>query len=298
MTVITPVISRYLCLLIFSCYGQWVWAAVDIPGSKDVVELPRYPLSVIVKYDVQITPEYNLALGRIKKINGVVTPDKHMSLAGKLTRITYQIPAGHQTDEVMRFLQPYIQKNAEVLFACDARDCGSSNDWANQQFGIATLYGLDREQAYMALKFNDASYAAIYLVQRGNRKVYLQVDLIQSKVRQDIETSELISQQWQRGERVYLPAEGWSEKDLEALVIAAKQALSNRPFSKIWLVGHAGGQNPFLILINNGERYVRELKNELVSRGIAENRIHTFAVGPLAPAHADVPEERIEILVE
>ncbi|MCP6391037.1 DUF4892 domain-containing protein, partial [Klebsiella pneumoniae] len=70
------------------------------------------------------------------------------------------------------------KQDAQLLFWCQARDCGESSLWANEVFGNAKLYGADDQQAYLLLRLaapeND-TLVALYSITRGNRRAYLHV---------------------------------------------------------------------------------------------------------------------------
>src|SRR5690606_30975595 len=67
------------------------------------------------------------------------------------------------------------------------RNCGSSNSWANDQFQIKQLYGLDQDQYYGIFELVDdqdqLNYFALYTVRRGNQRVYAHLELLQTEAR-------------------------------------------------------------------------------------------------------------------
>lgn len=278
-------------------------AAVDIPGSQDLGVFDRYTLSTIVEYETTSVPEYALAVGKLKKVNGVTSPEEQRYLSGQLTKVTYQIPSGHNTKEVAAFVQSMLDKRqAEVFFQCTARNCGSSNDWANRVFGVQKLNGLTGKQYYWAAALqgdNGASNTlAIYLTQRGNRQVYLHIEAVQNQSSEGALTADGMLERWQTGGRVFLLSASLTEESVEELAQAMQEIFDQRPFSKVWLVGHQGGTLPFLVLLKNSEQTAVDLRQQLIDLGLPENRIYAQGVGPLAPASASVPKNRIEILVE
>ncbi len=274
-------------------------AAVDIPGADDLSQFDRYPLSSIVEYQADTTPEYALALGIIKKVNGVAAPEKQRYLTGDLTKITYQIPSGHSTNEVAAFVQKELAKRqADILYQCEARSCGSSNDWANIVFGIPKLYGLTGEQYYWAATLGNNLNMAIYLTQRGNRQVFLHIEALQSQPSASGFTVNNVMEKWQKGQRVYVASTELSADVIDVVAQAVQQIMDERPFSKVWFVGHQGGTSPFLILLSDSERHAEQLRQTLVDLGLPQNRLKARGLGPLAPAYDNVPEQRIEILVE
>ena len=78
-------------------------AVDDLPGSADLAQITRYPNSWIVDFSQQQVPEYRLATGSMKKINGVVAPESQRYVAGQLTRITYRMPSGHSSADVFEY---------------------------------------------------------------------------------------------------------------------------------------------------------------------------------------------------
>ncbi len=294
-------LPRLLMLLV--CLNVGVsQASVDVSGSEDIAELKRYPNSWIAEYSRALVPEYRLALGTMKKVNAVVAPEAVEYIAGELTRITYRIPSGRSSEEAFSWFQRQLESLPhEKLYSCDGRRCGSSNQWANSQFGIARLYGVDREQHYLALRLKQAEepVIAMYSVRRGNRRVYMHLDIIRTKASAGLLTADELRFRLQRGERVSVSDRDWSEEELSSMASAIGSLLVERPSSDIWLVGHQSRRGPYVRLQNDARALAELLKVSLVGLGIDESRLRTFGVGPLAPAYDPaVPENRIELLVE
>ena len=281
-------------------------ASVDVSGSADTDVLKRYPLSYIDQYNQSLVPEYRLALGIMKKVNGVISPEKAEYIDGQLTRITYRIPSGHSSKAVFEYFRRQLESIPhEVLFSCEGRRCGSSSEWANSQFGIAKLYGVDREQYYQATKLTlpEDVYVVLYGVRRGNKRVYLHLDVIRSAADvdsgEDVLAAATVIRGLQQGDRVAVQDKGWKASELTVLANAISSLLSERPLSDIWLIGHQEKSGPFERLRNDARIYAENLKKELVDLGVPEARLRTFGVGPLAPAYSsEVPDNRIEIMAE
>src|SRR5690606_42021792 len=65
---------------------------------------------------------------------------------------------------------------------CSSRDCGRSSEWATDVFGIANLYGVEREQNYLAARLvadDKQHYVALYTIMRGNQRVYAHLHVIE-----------------------------------------------------------------------------------------------------------------------
>ena len=93
--------------------------------------------------------------------------------------------AGARMREALRAL------GDDVLFRCSGRDCGRSNDWANQVFGQATLYGPDRNQRYVARQWQD-QLVSLYVIERGNKRVYAHLQFLAPQGQLGIEPNVLL----------------------------------------------------------------------------------------------------------
>ena len=288
--------------LYFLTYSNLINAANDVAGSEDIKELKRYPLSYIVEYDQRLAPEYRLALGTMKKVNGVLAPEKAEFIEGQLTRVTYRIPTGHQSAEVFRYFSDQLEgRSHKILFDCQGRKCGSSNAWANSQFGISKLYGIDREQSYRVVRLEEDAPVTLvlYAVRRGNKRVYMHIDVIREKSAVNLQSADQMLSRLLNGKRMAIAAQGWSASILDNTTTAIQGLLQQRPLSTIWLVGHLAQEGPVVRLQNDARIALNQLKEKLVARGIDEHRLKIFSVGPLAPAYDEsVPDSRIELVVE
>jgi hypothetical protein len=132
--------------------------------------------------DQEVT-HYDFVLGAVERTGGAMRAKRSVRLAGHVDRLTFEIPDGISTDEVAEHYRVQLaEQNYRVLFECRARECGKSTVWANSVFGLAMLYGPDRFQRYLAARRQiDADHerlVAIYVTQRGNRKVYAHVETV------------------------------------------------------------------------------------------------------------------------
>jgi hypothetical protein len=170
---------RSLNLLALCCFSPLLFAA-DIPGSQDLPILPRMTDAQIVDYRPAAELERIYPLGSIRKISGQLRFDGQVSARGNATSVTYELPPEHSATQAFTDARQALQKQgAQLLFWCQARDCGESSLWANEVFGNAKLYGSDNEQAYLLLRLaapKDDTLVALYSITRGNRKAYLHVE--------------------------------------------------------------------------------------------------------------------------
>jgi hypothetical protein len=170
---------RSISLLALCCFSPLLFAA-DVPGSQDLPIVPRLADSQIVDYRPPAEFERIYPLGSIRKISGQLRFDGQVSARGQTTSVTYELPAEHSSTEAFTAAREALQKqDAQLLFWCQARDCGESSLWANEVFGNAKLYGADDQQAYLLLRLaapRDNTLVALYSITRGNRKAYLHVE--------------------------------------------------------------------------------------------------------------------------
>ncbi len=121
-------------------------------------------------------------MGSIRQISGQLRFDGQVDARGNVTSVTYELPPEHSATQAFTAAREALQKQgAELLFWCQARDCGESSLWANDVFGNSwKLYGADNGQAFLAgcslAPPTDNTLIALHAITRGNRKAYLHVE--------------------------------------------------------------------------------------------------------------------------
>lgn len=158
------------------------------------LNLQAYPSAREVFHSSGQQDQYWLALGVYRKIEGIWQADKAQRLSGLLERTTFELPANHSAEKGFDFFKQQLEKlNARELFHCKARDCGTSNSWANNHFKVIQLYGLDQYQFYSAYEIIDANekplYVALYAVMRGNKRTYVQLEILRANKKAEIDIS-------------------------------------------------------------------------------------------------------------
>lgn len=116
---------------------------------------------------------HRLAQGRIRGVNNRWQFEKESYVSGPLYSATWQLDDSvNYTDTANYFKRWVAQQDATIVFECRGRSCGASNIWANNYFQDWRLYGPDDKQ-FLWLLQRDQQYYMLYLIERGNRKVYL-----------------------------------------------------------------------------------------------------------------------------
>ncbi|ORC60398.1 DUF4892 domain-containing protein [Pseudomonas floridensis] len=215
-----PVVA--LCVSLFST----MVAAADVSGSQDLQILPRLANTEIVDYRPRAELERIYPMGSIRKISGQLRFDGQVSARGNLTSVTYQLPPEHTSDDAFTAAREALQKkSAELLFWCQARDCGESSLWANEVFGNAKLYGADDRQAYLLLRLaepDSETLVALYSIPRGNRRAYLHVEQFEAvaPLGDLLPTSATLLKQLKSTGKLDLPRLGGDPQDAWVMLIS------------------------------------------------------------------------------
>jgi outer membrane protein OmpA-like peptidoglycan-associated protein len=278
-------------------------ASSDIPGSSDSALLKRFPQSHIIAFEQssEVVP-YNLILGSLKKINQVLSPKKSRRLSGRLTRITYRVPGSIRTREVSEHFKTQITQSGEILFTCEARECGSSNYWANTVFQKANLYGPEENQYLLVGQFmqdNQQYLVTVYTIQRGNKRVYTHLEVIEADLTVDMDPASVFDILQSDGvlhlDNVKFDADNKLIDDPK--VIGNLITLLNINSSvNVYVVGHVTGQGNLDSARGKSRQRAEQVVTKLVQGGIAADRLSAQGVGPLAPVKG-ASGDRIDLVL-
>lgn len=121
----------------------------------------------------QIEGHFRIAKGRIRGVNNRWQFEDEDNINGMASFRTWQLDDSvNYLDNVAYIKQRLEQADGEVIYQCQGRSCGASNIWANSYFNDWRLYGPDDRQ-YLWVSLQEQQYRLLYLIERGNRKVYL-----------------------------------------------------------------------------------------------------------------------------
>lgn len=275
------------------------------------LKLQSYPGAHEVFQSEQEATDYLLALGSYKKVDSNWLVDRSQRLSGSLKRITLELPTDHNAEQGFTFYKEQLDKyNLRELFYCKARDCGTSNSWANNHFKIIQLYGLDQYQFYSAYEITNADekpfYVALYAVTRGNKRAYVQLDVLHANHIDEFgvaSSPETLSKLLNTNGYFVFPelavrdAQGVQQLQIkQAHVLALASLLKSEPTWKLALVGH----NYILGSIEKQQQAsnanAEQIKAALVAAGISAGRLQTYGVGSLAPAGRGDRKARVEVV--
>lgn len=275
----------------------------DLPGSQDPFEVERYPRSWIVAFedDAEVRPR-DFVMSRVDRIRRELRVTDQVRVDAHLTAVTYRIPDGVGVDEVVAHYRTRL--GSDVLFRCSGRDCGRSNDWANQIFGQATLYGPDQEQRYAALEWQD-KLVALYVIQRGNKRVYAHLRFLDPVGAAGLEPNALLARRlaergWATIDGVRPVADGGLGAEADPVLTGLAEVLESFADQAVYVVCHLGGSAAVEVLLDASRRCA-EAGRAQIAAGIDEQgsgrgpELQAFGAGPLLPRPGQ-PASRIELV--
>jgi OmpA-OmpF porin, OOP family len=281
--------------------------AQDIRNSQDHPVITRYPGQTIRRYDVKEFDQYNLVLS----VEKTGAPENVKNLEGKVTRIYYLNPAGRSTLEIFRNFEDGLRRSgAQVLFACEARGCGTPIRWTSVN-GIRDMGGLIHNR-YVAARLTKAGIETFVSIFIGGQAT--QLDVVEVKpmegglVTVDADAMAagleaeghiaLYSILFDTGQSTLKPESRTAVSEIAKL-------LKNRMNLKLFVVGHTDSTGGFEANMRLSRERAAAVAESLVSEhGIAATRLTAQGVGPLAPVAANSNEEgraknrRVELVAQ
>jgi len=290
-------------------------ATEDVVGASDSQFFKRYPRSKIDSYSQTATDGYLLALGAPKTVNGVMALEYSERLTGSLTRHTYRSPDGEASELVFEHFQAQLAAlSHRLLFECHGRECGSSNQWANRIFSVRKLYGPERYQHYLAAQLNTDNgpmFVALYSIQRGNKRVFTQLDVLtpgkgsitELAVNPDTILAVLKSEGVLSLRNLSFDESGKLTADGEQRLSAVVKALNSNSRLKLYVVGHAAGSLTLAetvdVLTARSLTRAESVVQVLTAQGVGAERLSAQGVGPLAPIRQNSEDaNRISLVLQ
>jgi len=172
------VIKQVIGVLLSFCLLV-VQAVADV--SHRVIHFVPFEQARIIEQSQQERQSYIVALGAYEKRKNRWQPERSFRVAGALYKQTHEIPSGYDEKDIFDFYKGQLPEVATTLYECERRNCGESNNWANDHFGIKRLYGNDGFQFYGVYQLKPETYVTIYSVRRGNRRIYAQLEVLVGK---------------------------------------------------------------------------------------------------------------------
>lgn len=136
----------------------------------------------------QSLSDYRVVLSGLKRQQAQTFAEKEQRLSGKLWSRTWLAFKGYELDKISQFFLSQLNE-ADILYQCQGRACGSSQFWANSVFEAPTLLGRDDQQRYfVALKSGQPNKLYVfYASKRHTGQIRFHLDVL--------DTSETVSAQ-------------------------------------------------------------------------------------------------------
>ena len=291
--------AALLSLALLAVTAPAAGAQPDVGGSRDPYGIDRYPRSWIVEYqlDEEVRPR-NFVMSRVDRIRREMRIEEQLRVDATLESVTYRIPDGVAVDAVAEFFAEEF--GSDVLFRCGGRSCGRSNDWANQVFEQAILYGPDRNQRYEARQWRD-KLVALYVIERGNQRVYAHLEFLEPEGALALEPNALLGRRlsqrgWSVIDGVTPGPDGGLDPGAAAVLADVRSRLDRFAGRRLFVVCHlAGGRDPEAT-VEAASACARRAAAMIVPEGADGPALVPFGAGSALP-RTDTPASRLELVV-
>ncbi len=293
MRVVVSVVALAFCLTEAIAQG-----AGDVPGARDPAGVVRYPRSWIVEYDRQQDgAPREFIVTRVDRVRRELRVENLRRVDADQEAATYQVAAGTRLEDIVAHYRAAI--GGQLLFSCSGRDCGRSNDWANQVFQQAILYGPDRNQRYLALQRED-ELVALYVIERGNKRVYAHLRVLTIVGGDPSDAAglprSLADQGWAFVPDLVPLPDGQLPENAASSLAGIAGALEPLAGKTLYLVCHLSGSGSAEMLLSASQECADQaatvVNAQLTTTG---TRLLAFGAGPLVPRRG-VPGSRLEIV--
>jgi hypothetical protein len=296
---LTLCVSNLLCISPLWCASALAATAIPYSSVSDLVRSGR-----VVFASQPTAGEYRLVLSSIKKVNNQWRGIEKLIPRASVSRMTVELDELIPYGDVKRRLEKDMATATEfsLLFQCSGLDCGSSNGWANEFLRVKQLYGMDTNQFYAVSTTREPAGAEIYLVwylvQRGNGRIYLQQDLVRIADGEVALSPEPWSERLEQLGFFVLPGlslDGAEPKIADSSIELLLELLRQNPSRVLRLVGHDYSAGSITERGRKSLFYAQWLRDRLIERKVAPERLTAHGVASLAPAGRQ-GEARIEVV--
>lgn len=274
------------------------------PLFADVLLLDAPPRSSSVESfaSEDMTP-YDFIVGPIERVKREIKFERAIRVSGRVRSETYEVSSDMNREAATEwYREALFAAGGEVVFECEARDCGRAALWGGSIFKQRVLSAFDSKQHYLAaaLKSDQSTELfSIYVVERGNRRVYAHVVQVSVDGEVDLGTNQDFSGTLARHGQALVEGvvpDGQGELNDEALGRLKELANQLLAFSEnIYVVCHVYGSRSSELLLEQSQSCAESAAQTLNDE--ADIDVIPFGAGPLAPLTGGVPQSRVEIVV-
>ncbi len=176
---------KWMCKTVIAAF---LTALSGLASANDFSALLRLePLrdAKIISQEHQDNLEKIYPKGSVRRISGKMRYSGEVLVRGSVDVLTVQLAQTHEALDAFNASRELLQnEQAQMLYWCAARECGSSSLWANQVFANSRLYGPDDRQAYALFRLTgeqQTSLVALYAITRGNGRDFLHFERFQAE---------------------------------------------------------------------------------------------------------------------
>ena len=168
--------QRRLAMGLLLATAPSAFAAAETPSTNAAIAVAPFPdAAVVARSPPEFSRSHEFITGRVERSHRELRIDRSTRVSANLSRATYRTPPGTRLADVVAHYQAATAA-FRLIFSCQGRDCGRNTAWANDVFGVKELVAPDAAQFYLAAATPNA-LVAVYVVQRGNRRVYAHVEV-------------------------------------------------------------------------------------------------------------------------
>lgn len=275
----------------------------DVEGSKDHPLISRYPGSWIAGYAYREYDEYLFPTGKVQDDK----PASSQNLEGKVTRITYLIPNGRSTLEVMRNFQSALtQAGFKTLFSCKEEECGfgevkqSVNGEGTMNYWHTEPGMVQRQLSAKLSRPAGDVYVSVHLT-NGDPNPSAQLDIIEMKPMEaglvTVNAESLAGDIARTGHAsvygIYFDTGKAEVKpESEATLIEIVKVLQQDLKLKLYVVGHTDNQGALEMNMDLSLRRANSVVQALTGKhGVLATRLKPLGDGPSAPVASNDSEE-------
>lgn len=274
------------------------------PTFAEILLLDAPPRSSSVEsYASEDIAPYDFIIGPIERIKREINFERAIRVDGKLRSETYEMPSATKREAATDwYREALLAAGGEVVFECEARDCGRAAIWGGSIFKQRVLSAFDSKQQYLAAVLEDGESTelfSVYVVERGNRKVYAHVVQVSVDGEVDLGSNQDFSGTLARHGQVLVDGVVPDEQGKlsgDALAKLKELASDLLAFTEnTYVVCHVYGSRSSELLLEQSRACAESAAQTLNDE--ADIEVIPFGAGPLAPLQGGIPQSRVEIVV-
>ncbi|KZY74877.1 hypothetical protein A3742_01450 [Oleiphilus sp. HI0071] len=133
------------------------------------------------KATTQAADKHPMPLSAIKRVSNRLMIESQTDVVGTRSNYLYRVSEATSLDKAVGYYKELLSDQGRIEFACEQRNCGASNHWANDIFGNRNLAGRDSDQSYFAGRLDDGvhqGWLSVYAVTNARRIDYIYISFI------------------------------------------------------------------------------------------------------------------------